>query len=288
MVRQLPAEDARAELARAAGDGGGGDAGALGVELVALAEPGEHVAAPVGVGDRELAQARLGLAGVDQRLQRPPSTSWAIASPSKTPDSDRVGTGVGGRRWWRRRRIERNVGAGLIRLDTHASNRDPGQRPNACRQARRRPFVAPSHRPRRHRHQGRAGARRRGARAGRARRDGPGAAGRRGPDPLAPGADQGGHPEGGLVGDDQQGLRLGHPRGRDDRRGDPRRRPRGGGRRRHGVDVAGAVPAAEGALRLPHGRRARRSTRWSRTACATRSRASRCSRRRPRSASSSR
>ena len=32
--------------------------------------------------------------------------------------------------------------------------------------------------------------------------------GRPGPDPLAPGADRGRHPEGGLLGDDQQGLRL--------------------------------------------------------------------------------
>ena len=47
------------------------------------------------------------------------------------------------------------------------------------------------------------------------------------------------------------GIRAAGP----DRPGGPRRRPRRGGRRRHGVDVAGAVPAAQGALRLPHGRR---------------------------------
>ena len=47
------------------------------------------------------------------------------------------------------------------------------------------------HRARRHRDQGRARARRRRARRGRARRHGPGPAGRPGPDPLAPGADQG-------------------------------------------------------------------------------------------------
>ena len=70
------------------------------------------------------------------------------------------------------------------------------------------------HRARRHRDRGRARARRRRARAGRARGHGPGAAGRPGPDPLAPGADQGRHPEGGLLGDDQQGLRLGHARDR--------------------------------------------------------------------------
>ncbi len=43
-----------------------------------------------------------------------------------------------------------------------------------------------------------------------------------------------------------------------------------------------------GALRLPHGRRRRCSTRWSTTASPTRSPASRCSSRRPRSATSSR
>ena len=64
-----------------------------------------------------------------------------------------------------------------------------------------------------------------------------------------------GHPQGGLLGDDQQGLRLGRARGRHPRRGDPRRRRRGRRRRRHGVDVRRPVPAAAGALRLPHGRR---------------------------------
>ena len=50
------------------------------------------------------------------------------------------------------------------------------------------------------------------SRAGRPRRDGPGAPGRPGADPLAPGADRRRHPEGGLLRDDQQGLRLGHAR----------------------------------------------------------------------------
>ena len=54
------------------------------------------------------------------------------------------------------------------------------------------------------------------------------------------------HPEGGSLGDDQQGLRLGHARGRARRPGSA---PvtRGRRRRRHGVDVQRAVPAAEGA-----------------------------------------
>ena len=90
---------------------------------------------------------------------------------------------------------------------------------------------------------------------GRPRDHGPGAAGRPGPDPVAPGADQGRHPQGGLLGDDQQGLRLERARGRDPRRADPRRRRRGRRRRRHGVDVVRAVHAAQGPLRLSHGRR---------------------------------
>ena len=85
---------------------------------------------------------------------------------------------------------------------------------------------------------------------------GTGAPGRPGPDPLAPGPDQGRHPEGGLLRDDQQGLRLGHPRRRACidaaiRAGDLE------------VGVGGgmesmsqrALPAAQGPLRLPHGRR---------------------------------
>ena len=74
----------------------------------------------------------------------------------------------------------------------------------------------------------------------------------------------------------------------DPRPGDPRRRPRGRRRRRHGVDVEGALPAAAGALRLPHGRRQDARRDGPRRARRTRSRASRCSSRRPRSATSSR
>ena len=49
VVGELPAQRARAELAGAADDAAGGDAGALGVEVVALAEPGEQPALAVGV-----------------------------------------------------------------------------------------------------------------------------------------------------------------------------------------------------------------------------------------------
>ena len=49
VVRELPAQRASAELARAADGGRGGDAGALGVELVARAEPDQQVAPALGV-----------------------------------------------------------------------------------------------------------------------------------------------------------------------------------------------------------------------------------------------
>ena len=52
-------------------------------------------------------------------------------------------------------------------------------------------------------------------------------------------------------GHDQQGVRLVDSRDRDRRRDDPRGRPRVRRHRRHGVDVERAVPAQEGALRLP-------------------------------------
>ena len=58
VVRDLPAQHARAELLRAAQRPLRRPPGALAVELVALAEPGQHVAPPAGVGDRDLAQAR--------------------------------------------------------------------------------------------------------------------------------------------------------------------------------------------------------------------------------------
>ena len=100
-----------------------------------------------------------------------------------------------------------------------------------------------------------AGAGRGRARRGPARRHGTGAAGRAGADPVAPGTDQGRDPEGGLLGDDQQGLRVRDPRRRDDRRVGPRGRPRHRGRGRHGVDVERALSAQAGAVRLPDGRR---------------------------------
>ena len=69
--------------------------------------------------------------------------------------------------------------------------------------------------------------------------------------PGAPGRDRRRAAEGDAGGHDQQGLRLVDPRRPDRRHDDPRRRPRGDRHGRDGVDVERAVPAQEGALRLP-------------------------------------
>ena len=53
----------------------------------------------------------------------------------------------------------------------------------------------------------------------------------------------------------QQGVSSGTERHRAGRPADPCRRARRGRRRRHGVDVAGALPASEGAHGRAHGRR---------------------------------
>ena len=147
------------------------------------------------------------------------------------------------------------MGIDVNRLGLHASNRDPEHRPHADRQARRGAAHASRHASGRCSDPRGARTRRRRARAGRARRDGHRAAGGPGPDPDAPGADRGRDPDRGQLGDDQQGVRVERARGRDDRPGRPRRRSRRRGRRRDGVDVAGALPAARRAPGLPHGRR---------------------------------
>ena len=84
----------RAQLARPAGHRGGGDPRALGVELVARAQPDQHVARAVGVRDRELAQLAPGLAGVDQRLQHA-AVVVRHALVLEDADGDRVGIRVG-------------------------------------------------------------------------------------------------------------------------------------------------------------------------------------------------
>ena len=94
VVRDLPAQRARAQLARAADDRRGGHASALGVELVALAEADEHVAVATGMGDGELSRPGAGLAGVDQPLQDPVDVV-GDPLPFEDADRDRVGAGVG-------------------------------------------------------------------------------------------------------------------------------------------------------------------------------------------------
>ena len=103
---------------------------------------------------------------------------------------------------------------------------------------------------------GRARARGRRTGAGRARRDGHRAPGRAGPDPVAPGADQGRDPGGCQLRDDQQGLRVRHAGRRAARHGDPRRRARRRCRRRHGVDVDARRTCSTARASAAHGRRA--------------------------------
>ena len=125
--------------------------------------------------------------------------------------------------------------------------------------------------------------RRRRTRGGRPRRHGPGAPGRAGPDPLAPGPDQGRDPEGGLLGDDQQGLRLGPARLGAARPGDPRAATSRSASAAAWSRCRGALPAARRALRLPHGRRQGARRDGPRRADQPVQPASRCSSRRPRS-----
>ena len=96
VVRQLPAQDARAELARAADDAAAATRARSASNSSRLPRPGEHVALAARVRDRELAQARLGLAGVHQRLQQAAVDVVGDRLAVEEPDRDRVGAGVGG------------------------------------------------------------------------------------------------------------------------------------------------------------------------------------------------
>ena len=117
--------------------------------------------------------------------------------------------------------------------------------------ARRRAREVRGDAARRDRDQGGARAHRPRAERARVRDHGPGAAGRRRPGAGAAGGGRRGAADRDAGGHDQQGLRVVDPRDRDRRRDDPRRRARVHRHRRHGVDVERAVPAEEGALRLP-------------------------------------
>jgi acetyl-CoA acetyltransferase len=74
-----------------AGDRGGGEPRALGVERVARAQADQHVALAVGAGDRELAQPPPRLARVDQRLQ---DAAVIVRHPLVLEDPDGDGVGI--------------------------------------------------------------------------------------------------------------------------------------------------------------------------------------------------
>ena len=105
----------------------------------------------------------------------------------------------------------------------------------------------------RHRRRPRAG--RGDTRPGRLRVHGPGHPGRRGPDHRPPGRGQGRHPDDRARHHGQQGLPVRPQRHLPGRPDDQRRRGRHRGRRRHGVDDPGPLPAARGPRRLPDRRR---------------------------------
>ncbi len=98
--------------------------------------------------------------------------------------------------------------------------------------------------------QGRAGAFRGAARPGAVRDHGPGAAGRRRPDPGPAGRAQGGHPAERAGADRQQGVPVRPGRDRAGRPAHPGRRVRHHRRRRPGVDDQRPAPAAQVARRL--------------------------------------
>jgi hypothetical protein len=92
-VRQLPAQHARAQLARAIQRGRRRDPRALGVEVVARAETDQDPAPPGGVRVRQRAEVRARLAGVDERLQR--TAGDVVRDPLAVEDADDDGVGAG-------------------------------------------------------------------------------------------------------------------------------------------------------------------------------------------------
>ena len=101
VVGDLPAQPLGAELRRARLRRRGRQAGLLGAEVVALAQAREHEAPAAGVGDRDLLQTRLGLAGVDQRLEGAALDVVGDRLPVEEADGDGVGVRLeraGGRR----------------------------------------------------------------------------------------------------------------------------------------------------------------------------------------------
>ena len=97
LVRHLPAQPPRAELARATQRRRGGDPHALAVEVGARAEPDEHPALAAGVPDGEVAVLGLRLAGVDEALQDAVNVV-RDAFAFEDPEHDGVRIGVRGQR----------------------------------------------------------------------------------------------------------------------------------------------------------------------------------------------
>ena len=100
VVGELPAQDVGAELLGAAVDGGRDRPRAADVELVAVAEPGDDEALAGGVGHGQVFELALGLAGLEQRLERAVVGVVADVLAVEHADGDRVGVrveGCGGR-----------------------------------------------------------------------------------------------------------------------------------------------------------------------------------------------
>ena len=85
VVGELPAQRARAELAGAADHVAGDDPGALGVELVALAEAGDQPALPSACVSASLRKPGLASPDSTSAPSAPSGVSWATPSSSKSP-----------------------------------------------------------------------------------------------------------------------------------------------------------------------------------------------------------
>ena len=130
------------------------------------------------------------------------------------------------------------------------------RRQDAHREVRRLALVRARRRARRRRHpRGRRPVRAAGRRPDRRGHHGPGPAGGRRPGPGAAGPAAGRARRHDLGHDHQPRLWLGPQVDHVQRRRHPRRRRRRVRRGRHGVDEPGAVPAAQGPVRLPAGQR---------------------------------
>ena len=251
-----------------------GDPGALGVELLALAEADDE-GAPGALGmhqgrllvralrprRRALPAQRLGevVALEDQTPSRSASTSASGLSATSTRKGRQI---TGGALTFRsselrgtdRRRTSRSRASAQTK-GADAQDSHPLHRPDPLREDGRRALVPRRHRPRRHRD----------LRGARARRGRP----RQVQEVVFGQVLQAGQ---GQIPSRQAQIKAGIPREVPSetvnkvcasgmrsighrRSGDPRRRPRDRRDRRDGVDEPGALPAARRPLRLPDGRR---------------------------------